>query len=189
MMDAAVANAPPQRRPAARLRGQRRTHHRLRAKLPADSPRRIPPARPGEQARTVASQSFLIDEFLAKLKAEGNLNIGFKDTPKQILFHAHCHQRSLAGTASSLNALRLAPGYSVELTNAGCCGMAGSFGYEKEHYDISMTIGSQYLFPQVNAKSDDWEVAVMGVSCRQQIEHGTGRRARHLAEVLAEALG
>ena len=144
---------------------------------------------PGEQARTVASQSFLIDEFLAKLKAEGNLNIGFKDTPKQILFHAHCHQRSLAGTASSLNALRLAPGYSVELTNAGCCGMAGSFGYEKEHYDISMTIGSQYLFPQVNAKSDDWEVAVMGVSCRQQIEHGTGRRARHLAEVLAEALG
>ena len=144
---------------------------------------------PGEQARTVASQSFLIDEFLAKLKAEDNLNIEFKDTAKQILFHAHCHQRSLAGTASSLNALRLAPGYRVELTSAGCCGMAGSFGYEKEHYDLSMTIGSQYLFPQVNAKGDDWEVAVMGVSCRQQIEHGTGRRARHLAEALAEALG
>ena len=144
---------------------------------------------PGEQARTVASQSFLIDEFLAKLKAEDNLNIEFKDTAKQILFHAHCHQRSLAGTASSLNALRLAPGYRVELTSAGCCGMAGSFGYEKEHYDLSMTIGSQYLFPQVNAKGGDWEVAVMGVSCRQQIEHGTGRRARHLAEVLAEALG
>ena len=105
-----------------------------------------------------------------------------------MLFHAHCHQRSLAGTASSLNALRLPPGYRVELTNAGCCGMAGSFGYEKEHYDISMTIGEQALFPQVNAKGDDWEVAVMGVSCRQQIEHGTGRRARHLAEVLADAL-
>ena len=143
---------------------------------------------PGEQARTVASQSFLIDEFLAKLKAEGKLDIEFKDTDKQILFHAHCHQRSLAGTASSLNALRLAPGYRVELTSAGCCGMAGSFGYEKEHYDLSMTIGSQYLFPQVNAKGEDWEVAVMGVSCRQQIEHGTGRRARHLAEVLADAL-
>ena len=143
---------------------------------------------PGEQARTVASPSFLIDEFLAKLKAEGKLDIEFKDTDKQILFHAHCHQRSLAGTASSLNALRLAPGYRVELTSAGCCGMAGSFGYEKEHYDLSMTIGSQYLFPQVNAKGEDWEVAVMGVSCRQQIEHGTGRRARHLAEVLADAL-
>ncbi len=144
---------------------------------------------PGPQARAVAGQAFLIDEFLAKLKAEGSLNIEFKDTAKQILFHAHCHQRSLAGTASSLNALRLAPAYRVELTNAGCCGMAGSFGYEKEHYDLSMTIGSQYLFPQVNAKGEDWEVAVMGVSCRQQIEHGTGRRARHLAEVLAEALG
>ena len=144
---------------------------------------------PGEQARTVASQSFLIDEFLAKLQAEGKLDIEFKETDKQVLFHAHCHQRSLAGTASSLNALRLAPGYRVELTNAGCCGMAGSFGYEKEHYDISMTIGEQALFPQVNAKGADWEVAVMGVSCRQQIEHGTGRRARHLAEVLADALG
>ena len=143
---------------------------------------------PGEQARTVASHSFLIDEFLAKLQAEGKLNIEFKDTAKQILFHAHCHQRSLAGTASSLNALRLAPGYRVELTNAGCCGMAGSFGYEKEHYDISMTIGSQYLFPAVNAKGPDWEVAVMGVSCRQQIEHGTGRKSRHLAELLADAL-
>ena len=143
---------------------------------------------PGEQSRTVASQAFLIDEFLAKLKAEGKLNIEFKDRSKQVLFHAHCHQRSLAGTASSLNALRLAPGYKVELTNAGCCGMAGSFGYEKEHYDISMAIGEQSLFPQVNAKGPDWEVAVMGVSCRQQIEHGTGRRARHLAEVLAEAL-
>ena len=144
---------------------------------------------PGEQARTVASQSFLIDEFLAKLKAEDKLNIEFKDTAKQILFHAHCHQRSLAGTASSLNALRLAPGYRVELTNAGCCGMAGSFGYEKEHYQLSMDIGALSLFPHVNAKGNDWEVAVMGVSCRQQIEHGTGRRARHLAEVLADALG
>ncbi len=148
-----------------------------------------PQLAPGEQAQTVARQAFLIDEFLAKLKAEGRLNIEFRDTPKQILFHAHCHQRSLAGTAASLNALRLAPGYRVELTNAGCCGMAGSFGYEKEHYRLSMDIGAQSLFPAVNAKGPDWEVAVMGVSCRQQIEHGTGRRARHLAEVLAEALG
>ncbi len=143
---------------------------------------------PGEQSRAVASRAFLIDEFLAKLKAEGSLNIEFRDTPRQVLFHPHCHQRSLAGTASSLNALRLAPGYRVELTGAGCCGMAGSFGYEKEHYDLSMAIGGQALFPAVNARGPDWEVAVMGVSCRQQIEHGTGRKARHLAEVLADAL-
>ena len=106
----------------------------------------------------MASQAFLIDEFLAKLKAEDQLNIEFRDTAKQVLFHAHCHQRSLAGTASSLNALRLAPGYRVELINAGCCGMAGSFGYEKEHYDLSMTIGEQALFPAINAKGPDWEV-------------------------------
>ena len=144
---------------------------------------------PGPEAQTVARNSFLIDEFLVKLKSEGRLELPFKSLEKNVLFHAHCHQRSLAGTASSLNALRLAPRYQVELVNAGCCGMAGSFGYEKEHYDLSMTIGGQALFPAVEAKGPDWEIAVMGVSCRQQIEHGTGRKARHLAEVLAEALG
>ena len=66
--------------------------------------------------------------------------------------------------------------------------MAGSFGFEKEHYDISMTIGGHALFPAVNAKGSDWEIAVMGVSCRQQIEDGTGRPARHLVEVLRDAL-
>ena len=143
---------------------------------------------PGPEAQTVAQHSYLIDEFLVKLRAEGRLEMEFNDLEKKVLFHAHCHQRSLAGTAPSLDALRLPPGYQVELVNAGCCGMAGSFGYEKEHYDLSMTIGAEALFPAVNAKGPDWEVAVMGVSCRQQIEHGTGRDARHLAEVLAEAL-
>ena len=143
---------------------------------------------PGPEAQTVAQHSYLIDEFLVKLRAEGRLELEFNDLEKKVLFHAHCHQRSLAGTAPSLDALRLPPGYQVELVNAGCCGMAGSFGYEKEHYDLSMTIGTEALFPAVNAKGPDWEVAVMGVSCRQQIEHGTGRNARHLAEVLAEAL-
>ena len=143
---------------------------------------------PGPEAATVAQHSYLIDEFLVRLRAEGRLELEFKDLEKKVLFHAHCHQRSLAGTAPSLDALRLPPGYQVELVNAGCCGMAGSFGYEKEHYDLSMTIGAEALFPAVNAKGPDWEVAVMGVSCRQQIEHGTGRNARHLAEVLAEAL-
>ena len=147
-----------------------------------------PQLAPGPEAQTVAQHSYLIDEFLVKLRAEDRLDLEFNDLEKKVLFHAHCHQRSLAGTAPSLDALRLPPGYQVELVNAGCCGMAGSFGYEKEHYDLSMTIGAQALFPAVNAKGPDWEVAVMGVSCRQQIEHGTGRNARHLAEVLAEAL-
>jgi Fe-S oxidoreductase len=105
-----------------------------------------------------------------------------------VLFHGHCHQKSLVGTANSLRALRLPPGYQAEQVNSGCCGMAGSFGYEKEHYQISMSIGGLALFPAVQSKGPDWELAVMGISCRQQIEQGTGRKARHLVEVLRDAL-
>ena len=84
--------------------------------------------------------------------------------------------------------LRLSPNYNVELIDAGCCGMAGSFGYEKEHYDLSMKIGGDRLFPAVNSKGSEWEIAVMGVSCRQQIEHGTERHPKHMIELFAECL-
>ena len=141
-----------------------------------------------EKARKVAENSFMIDEFLMKLHEEGKLELDLGKLEKKILFQAHCHQKSDMGTATSMAALRLAPGYQVELINAGCCGMAGSFGYEKEHYDLSMKIGEEALFPAIRAKDEKWEVAVMGVSCRQQVEHGTGRKARHLVEVLADAL-
>ena len=142
---------------------------------------------PGEQARVVAENSFLIDEFLARAKSNDRLDLTFKDVDKRVLFHGHCHQKAMVGTEHSLAALRLVPGYEVELINAGCCGMAGSFGFEKEHYDISMQIGGLALFPSIDSKPD-WEVAVMGVSCRQQIEHGTGRKARHLVEILRDAV-
>ena len=142
---------------------------------------------PGEQARVVAEHSFLIDEFLARAKTNDRLDLTFKDVDKRVLFHGHCHQKAMVGTEHSLAVLRLVPGYEVELINAGCCGMAGSFGFEKEHYDISMQIGGLALFPSIESKPD-WEVAVMGVSCRQQVEHGTGRKARHLAEILRDAV-
>ena len=142
---------------------------------------------PEEQARVVAENSFLIDEFLAKAKSDDRLDLTFKDVEKRVLFHGHCHQKAMVGTEHSLAALRLVPGYEVELINAGCCGMAGSFGFEKEHYDISMQIGGLALFPSIESKPD-WEVAVMGVSCRQQVEHGTGRKARHLVEILRDAV-
>ena len=142
---------------------------------------------PGAEAKLVADNSFLIDEFLANAQAERRLDLDFSDLTKRVLFHGHCHQKALVGTANSLSALGMPPGYEVELINAGCCGMAGSFGFEKEHYDISMQIGGLSLFPAIEAKPD-WEVAVMGVSCRQQVEHGTGRRARHLVEVLRDAV-
>ena len=142
-----------------------------------------------DRARAIAENSYLIDEFLAMLRDKGELELEFSQLSKQVLFHGHCHQKSLIGTDSSLKSLRLPPNYQVELINSGCCGMAGSFGFEKEHYEVSMQIGEQALFPSVNSKGPEWEVAVMGVSCRQQVEQGTGRRARHLAEVLRDALG
>ena len=141
-----------------------------------------------EKSRTVAAHTYMIDEFLVMLQDSGGLDLEFSEVARKVLFHGHCHQKSLVGTASSLRALRLPPGYQVELVNSGCCGMAGSFGFERKHYDISMSIGEQALFPAVRAKEPDWEIAVMGVSCRQQIEHGTGRRARHLVGVLRDAL-
>ncbi|MCY4367149.1 MAG: FAD-binding protein [Chloroflexi bacterium] len=141
-----------------------------------------------ERAVKVAEHSFLIDEFLAMLHERGELDLEFTDLKKKVLFHGHCHQKSLVGTAPSMAALKLPPGYEVELINSGCCGMAGSFGFEKEHYDISMSIGEQVLFPTIRERGADWEVAVMGVSCRQQVEHGTGRPARHLVEVLRDAI-
>ena len=141
-----------------------------------------------ERAAKVAEHSYLIDEFLAMLAERGDLDLQFTDVEKKVLFHGHCHQKSLVGTAPSMAALRLPPGYQVELINSGCCGMAGSFGFEKEHYDISMAIGEQVLFPTIRERGPEWEVAVMGVSCRQQVEHGAGRPARHLVEVLRDAI-
>ena len=141
-----------------------------------------------DSSRVVAENSYLIDEFLAMLQEKGRLALDFTQAEKRVLFHGHCHQKALVGTSHSMAALRLPPGYQVEEVNSGCCGMAGSFGFEAEHYDISMAIGKQVLFPAIESRDPDWEVAVMGVSCRQQIEHATGRTARHLVEVLRDAL-
>ena len=141
------------------------------------------------KAKQLADNSFMIDEFLVRLHKEGRLRLNWSSIQKKVLLQAHCHQKSAMGTATSVSALDLVPGYDVELIEAGCCGMAGSFGYEKEHYDLSMKIGGEALFPAILAKDEDWEIAVMGVSCRQQIEDGTGRKARHLVEILYDALG
>ena len=140
------------------------------------------------EADSVAGKAYLLEEFLQMLHREGRLDLDFKETPKKVLFHGHCHARALVGTAPTLEALRLVPGFQVEESDAGCCGMAGAFGYEKEHYDVSMTIGGQRLFPAVSSTDELGEVVINGISCRQQIQHGTGRMPRHLAEVLAEAL-
>ena len=141
-----------------------------------------------DKSRVLAGQSYLIDEFLHELDSKGDLSVEFDDVKRNILFHGHCHQKTLVGTRHSVAALQLPTGHVVEEVRSGCCGMAGSFGYEKEHYKVSMDIGRQQLFPAVESKDEQWEIAVMGVSCRQQIEHGTGRKARHLVEILRDAL-
>ena len=141
-----------------------------------------------EKSKVVADKSLLIDEFLVKAQEQGNLDLDFSDDSRSILFHGHCHQKALLGTEASIKALSMPPGHSVELIDAGCCGMAGAFGYEKEHYDISMAIGEDRLFPAVRGKGAEWEVAVTGISCRQQIDHGTSRRVKHLVEVLRDAV-
>ena len=139
-------------------------------------------------SKKVAANSYLIDEFLDNLREKGELNLEFSGLSKKILFHGHCHQKALVGTRASMNILRLPINYQVEEANTGCCGMAGSFGFEKEHYDISMAIGGQQLFPLVAGKDREWEIAVTGISCRQQVEHGAGRRPRHIIEILRDAV-
>ena len=143
----------------------------------------------GSAVEQVAANSWMVDEFLVQLSQQGKLDLQFDETPKKILFHGHCHQKALIGSAPSLEALRLVPGLSVSEVNSGCCGMAGSFGFEKEHYDLSEKIGGQRLFPAVEAAPVETEIAVTGVSCRQQISHFTDRTPRHAVEILRDAVG
>ncbi len=136
----------------------------------------------------LATQTFMVEEFLAGLHERGALKLPLTNGTRSLLLHGHCHQKALIGSGPSLTVLHLLPGATVEEVDSGCCGMAGSFGYEKEHYDLSIAVGNHRLFPAVKAKGPEWEIVAAGVSCRQQIPHGTGRRARHLVEVLADAL-
>jgi FAD/FMN-containing dehydrogenase/Fe-S oxidoreductase len=133
----------------------------------------------------IARESYMIDEFLANLDQAGDLGIVWRTSAgPDVLFHGHCHQKTLIGVGPSL-AMLASAGCAARESGAGCCGMAGSFGYEAEHYEISRKIGEDRLFPAVAAATTDTVVSVAGVSCRQQIEHFTERKTRHIAEVLA----
>ncbi len=142
----------------------------------------------GPQAEAIARQSFLLEEFLVDRHQKGELGKAFHESERRIFLHGHCHQKALVGTHPTIEALCLVPGLTVEEVDSGCCGMAGSFGFEREHYDLSVAIGRQRLFPAIEKVGNHVEVVASGVSCRQQILHGTGRRARHPAEVLLESL-
>ena len=135
----------------------------------------------------IAKNAFLFEEFIAKLAEEGELDLKFKQAADKVLLHGHCQQKALAGTDTSKQTLGAA-GCEVEEVDSGCCGMAGSFGYEAEHYDISQAMGERRLLPAVREAGEATTIVAAGVSCRQQIKHGTGRQALHPAEVLREKL-
>ena len=138
---------------------------------------------PGDAAKQVAASARLIDSFL--IERQVKLPFMARRKPKSILLHAHCHQKALVGAQDTLAALRLVPGYEVQLVDSGCCGMAGSFGYE--HYDLSMQIGGRVLFPAVD-NFDGAAVVAPGFSCRHQIADGTQRLATHPIQQLAMQL-
>ncbi|MBM3789927.1 MAG: FAD-binding protein, partial [Acidobacteria bacterium] len=141
-----------------------------------------------EDARAVARNVMLLEELLVRLEETGDWQPSFAATERTILLHGHCHQKSLVGTNLTARLLRKPPGFEVTEIDSGCCGMAGAFGYEREHYDISMQIGELSLFPAIRRAPAAAEIVAAGISCRQQILAGTGRSARHFAEVLAGAL-
>jgi Fe-S oxidoreductase len=141
-------------------------------------------------AKAVAAQAQLVDEVILEAIDGGHLRMDPTSplTGRRVLFHGHCHQKALAGTAATVELLERIPGSTVVEVDAGCCGMAGSFGFEAEHYDLSMQIGGMRLFPAVDAEDHDTLIAATGVSCRQQIAHGTGRSARHPIELIRAAV-
>ncbi|HHH49729.1 MAG TPA: FAD-binding oxidoreductase [Saprospiraceae bacterium] len=140
-------------------------------------------------AKALSKHVFLIDEFLASEIEKGNIRSeSFTKKTQKIYLHGHCHQKSLSSVDSSAWLMSLPENYSVQIIPSGCCGMAGSFGYEKEHYDISMQIGELVLFPAIRKTKENDIIAAPGTSCRHQIMDGTKRKALHPVEVLFDAL-
>ncbi len=137
----------------------------------------------------LAKDSYLIEEFLASEVEQGNLvKEQFTQKVREIKIHAHCHQKALSNQKVTFDILNLPENYSVSIISSGCCGMAGSFGYEKEHYEVSMQIGELSLFPAIRNSEQEVIFAANGTSCRHQIYDGTQRTAKHPVSILKEAL-
>ncbi|MBT8319720.1 MAG: FAD-binding oxidoreductase, partial [Gramella sp.] len=142
-----------------------------------------------EEAKKLAQNCFMIEEFLKQEIAEGNISANQFTSKKAIVkIHAHCHQKALSNSSRTFDILNLPENYRVSIIASGCCGMAGSFGYEKEHYEISMRIGENSLFPAVRKSDKNTIISANGTSCRHQIKDGTGRKAMHPVSILRRAL-
>jgi Fe-S oxidoreductase len=142
-----------------------------------------------EQAVTLGMSALMIEEFLWQEASAGRINSSsFTKKQVQIKLHGHCHQKALSSADYSAWSLSLPENYHVDIIPSGCCGMAGSFGYEKEHYDVSMKVGELVLLPAVREATQDVIIAAPGTSCRHQIKDGTGRQSLHPVEILYKAL-
>jgi Fe-S oxidoreductase len=140
-------------------------------------------------AEKIAKHTYLLDEFLANEIDKGNIRAEqFTEEKKILKLHGHCHQKALSNLVYTKKVLSLPKNYQMHLIRSGCCGMAGSFGYEKEHYEVSMKVGELILFPEVRKADENTIVVASGTSCRHQIKDGTGRTSYHLAEVMWQAL-
>ena len=142
-----------------------------------------------EVTKRISENAFLFDEFFIKEVEKGNITSAqFGNAKQHIKLHGHCQQKAVASTETTLKMLSFPENYTIEEIPSGCCGMAGAFGFEKEHYEISMKIGEMVLFPAVREASADTLISAPGTSCRQQIKDGTGRDALHPIEIMYAAL-
>ena len=142
-----------------------------------------------QAAEKIAANSFMIDEFIAREFRSGRIDRSlFVNDKASILLHAHCQQKAIASSASTIEMLSIPANYSVKEIPSGCCGMAGSFGYEKEHFELSNQVGELVLFPEVRKADKNTIISAPGTSCRHHIKDGTGRLALHPAVVLYNAL-
>ena len=145
----------------------------------------LPPA----EVEAVAAASLTFEEFLARELDAGRLSLPLGALPGRALLHGHCHQKSFGAMPAVERVLRLVPELQVSVLESTCCGMAGSFGYEAEHYEMSMKIGELSVLPGMRAAAADTVLVADGTSCRHQVRDGAGREAVHVARVLARALG
>ena len=142
-----------------------------------------------EAAKKLSANVFMIEEFLIREEQRGRIDkTKFTAEKRLIKLHGHCQQKALSSVNIAAKALTIPANYFIDIIPSGCCGMAGSFGYEKEHYDVSMKIGELVLLPLVRKQPEDVLIAAAGTSCRHQIKDGTGRKSLHPVEILYEAL-
>ncbi|TVR01758.1 MAG: FAD-binding oxidoreductase, partial [Deltaproteobacteria bacterium] len=139
-------------------------------------------------AERIAERVRLLPDFLVEAAENGRMSARFTDEERKVILHGHCHQKALVGIDGTRRALELPAHWSVRVLPTGCCGMAGSFGYERDHFDTSMAIGELVLFPAVREAATDTLLVAPGTSCRHQIADGTGRRAVHPVIALRAAL-